>query len=233
MTTPVYHPRLHTLRAVAFDLDGTLLDSLDDLADACNRTLLSAGFPSHPAEMYKVFVGDGVTQLVRRAVPERVPDAEIPGLVRKLAEDYSRNWSNRTRPYDGIAEALAALSEHGLRLAVLSNKPHEFTELMVKHFFPDIDWAVIAGARAGVPLKPDPAAALALCSELGLPPDQTALVGDSGMDMAAASGASLLAVGALWGFRDKAELQARGANLFVSEPKSLIHALIPGPARLS
>lgn len=223
---PSSHSPARPLRAVVFDLDGTLLDSLDDLAAATNRTLAAAGYPTHAPEAYKSFIGDGVTQLVRRATPAEVDDAAIPALVERLRTDYAQNWRNKTKPYAGIEQTLAELAARGLKLGVLSNKPHDFTLLMVRYFFPTIGWAAIAGGRPGVALKPDPEAARAICEELGVVAEEAALVGDSGMDMAAASRASMLAVGALWGFRTEEELRAHGAALLVAEPAACAGALL-------
>lgn len=233
------------IHAIIFDLDGTLLDTLEDLADAANACLLAQGFSAHPVDAYRQFVGDGVETLFRRALPPGTPPGDateraVAALVARMRDEYGARWSAKSAPYPGIRELLAALAPAGLPLGVLSNKPHAFTRLMVGSFFdgaaaapggaPDGDgplgpFAVVAGARPGVPRKPDPAAAIATARALGVDPAHAAFVGDSNVDMRTAHGAGMLAVGCLWGFRGEAELRESGASVLLAHPLELLDHL--------
>ncbi len=234
------------IHAIIFDLDGTLLDTLEDLADAANACLLAQGFSAHPVDAYRQFVGDGVETLFRRALPPGTPPGDateraVAALLARMRDEYGARWSAKSAPYPGIRELLAALAPAGLPLGVLSNKPHAFTRLMVGSFFdgatadatngpaqilgddgPLGPFAVVAGARPGVPRKPDPAAAIATARALGVDPACTAFVGDSNVDMRTAHGAGMLAVGCLWGFRGEAELRESGASVLLAHPLELL-----------
>lgn len=213
-------------RAVLFDLDGTLLDTLDDLAEAANTMLRALGRPTHPRDAYRHFIGDGVEKLVERALPpEARGAATLAEGVRLTREHYAAHWADRTRPYAGIRRMLAELEGMGLALGVLSNKPHEFTVENVKHFFGDVPWRVVLGARPDRPNKPDPAGALEAAATLGLPPAAFAYLGDTATDMRTASAAGMYAIGAAWGFRDEAELRQNGARLVAHEPGQVVEAL--------
>lgn len=206
-------------RAVLFDLDGTLLDTLEDLADSMNFCLRSVGASVHPTESYKHFVGDGVTVLAKRVLPaDRRDEQTIGRLVAAMRARYAEHWADKTQPYEGIGSMLDALAARGLALTVLSNKADDFTKLMMAKFFPGRRFEAVAGARAGVPLKPDPAAALEIASELAIPPADFAYLGDTGTDMRTAIAAGMYPVGALWGFRQREELLEAGAKALVPNP---------------
>lgn len=210
-----------TGRAVIFDLDGTLVNSLDDLADAVNEALAAQGFSVHPTDAYRFFVGDGMETLVQRALPQ---DAS-PEAVRAVAEDvrriYSVHWARKSRPYAGILAVLKELCAAGLPVCVLSNKPHEFTELVVQRFFPDIPFRRVLGSPPGGKAKPEPRMALGIAEALGVRPDAVWLVGDSRTDMDTAAAAGMVPVGVLWGFRPKEELERHGARYLVEHPADL------------
>lgn len=214
--------------AVIFDLDGTLLDTLADLAGSMNQVLQQLGWPEHPPEAYKYFVGDGMVNLARRALPpaERRDEVVAPAVA-ALREVYGRRWQRLTRPYPGIPELLQTLGRQGILLGVLTNKPDDLARLMVQAFFPDIRFVAVAGAQPGRALKPDPAGALALARGFGLLPAAVVFVGDSGVDMQTAGGAGMYPVGALWGFRPAEELRAAGARILVQTPADLLR-LFPG-----
>lgn len=210
-------------KAVLFDLDGTLLDTLNDLADAGNRVLAARSLPIHPVEAYRYFVGDGVATLVERILPPSHRTAgEIARNVEAFQQEYAGNWDAHSAPYAGIAEMLDALTAAGLRLAVLSNKPEAFTRLCVERLLPDWPFAPVFGQRAGVPKKPDPAGALAAARELRLAPQEVLYVGDTSIDMRTARAAGMDAVGVLWGFRDAEELRQAGAGMLISAPAELL-----------
>ncbi|MDO5536984.1 MAG: HAD-IA family hydrolase [Desulfovibrionaceae bacterium] len=207
--------------AFVFDLDGTLLDTLADIALAANTLLERHGWPAHPLDSYRRFVGSGFRMLVRRAMPPDalagLDEAALDALVREGKELYSAGLWVKTAPYPGVTDALKALSARGCRLAVLSNKPDEQTARLVEHFWPGL-FEIVRGGREGVPLKPDPAALLAIVKEFGLAREQVGYVGDSDVDMLTAANAGLFSLGVTWGFRGEAELAAAGAGALIREP---------------
>ncbi|MHC1699484.1 MAG: HAD family hydrolase [Humidesulfovibrio sp.] len=210
-------------RALIFDLDGTLLNTLEDLADSGNAALAGLGLPRHPVDAFRLFVGLGVAELVLRMLPEdRRDKATLARAEKLLVAEYQERWKLKTRPYPGIPEMLEALRQASLPICVLSNKPQDYTDLTVREFFPGFPFTRVRGARPEVPHKPHPASALALAGELGLAPGSIAFVGDSATDMKTARGAGMLPVGVLWGFRDEAELTGNGALHLLSAPADLL-----------
>ena len=215
--------RYMSYRAVIFDLDGTLLDTLGDIANSCNNALMKHGFPTHPIDAYRYFVGDGAAMCVKRALPEGNRD---DGTVRRCLEAYSeyygRNWDVRTRPYDGVPEMLDVLKKRGLVLAVLSNKPHDFTQICVAELLPHWSFECVQGVSDDVPPKPDPTGAAKVAAALGTSADEILYVGDSDTDMKTATAAGMFAVGVLWGFREADELSANGARKLIAKPADLL-----------
>ncbi|WP_028584908.1 HAD family hydrolase [Desulfogranum mediterraneum] len=209
--------------AVIFDLDGTLLDSLADLAASGNRVLQLLGLPSHPLESYRYFVGKGVAVLVERMLPpeERSP-AAMGRAVELFKEDYGAHWDVVTAPYPGIEAMLETLVELGVGLSILSNKPDAFVQRCVSKLLPGYRFYPRYGHRQGVARKPDPVGAIEIIEQLQLPREKVLYVGDSGVDMATARGAGLASVGVLWGFREAAELKAAGASYLIGDPAELI-----------
>lgn len=210
-------------RAVIFDLDGTLLNTLDDLADSMNAVLAKNRLPSHPASAYRHFVGDGIEMLVRRALPFEVADEnELGRFVKAMKEEYACRWAIKTRPYPGIPEMLEAFAAAGFEMAVLSNKPDDASRHIIETFLPDVPFRYVLGAIPERPKKPDPGAALEIADRLLLPPTRFIFMGDSSIDMRTARAAGMFPLGVLWGFRGAEELIAAGAKLLVDEPISLI-----------
>jgi phosphoglycolate phosphatase len=208
---------------ILFDLDGTLLDTLQDLADSTNRCLARLGLPGHPVQDYRFYVGEGLGNLARRTLPaERQDPATIQALQELFSRDYGEHWADKTRPYEGIAGLLDELSSRGVPMAVLSNKPHAFAVDMVEHFLGSWKFAAVFGARDSHPRKPDPAAALEAGAAMGLAPSRVLYAGDSRTDMETARNAGMFAVGVLWGFRPRAELEEGGAQALVSRPEELL-----------
>jgi phosphoglycolate phosphatase len=214
-------------RAVLFDLDGTLLDTLEDLADAVNAALAALGFPSHPLDAYRYFVGDGVETLMRRALPEAATaDSALLSRAMDLQRaEYLHRWHVKTQPYPGIPQLLAELERRQVPMAVLSNKPDAFVGGMVRHFLPEVRFEVARGARPGVPVKPDPGSALQLAAEMGVRPSDFLYLGDTNTDMRTALGAGMMPVGALWGFRTERELRDSGAVVLVAQPMDFVDLL--------
>jgi phosphoglycolate phosphatase len=213
--------------AVLFDLDGTLLDTIDDLADAANTVLEKHGWPTHDIADYKYFVGDGVVNLVRRAMPvEESADAmKLADCVREMREQYDECWDNKTKPYVGIPELLTTLTENNIALTVMSNKPHDFTIKCVEKFLGDFQFAVVQGVNEDVPPKPDLTGPALIAETLHLPPQAFAYLGDTNTDMQTAVKAGMLAVGANWGFRPAEELLDAGAEVVIDEPHELLEVL--------
>lgn len=213
-------------RAVLFDLDGTLLDTLADIANSANRALAAGGMPTHPIDAYRHYVGDGVTNLITRILP---PDRRDPATVARFSAayrlDYGINWNVITRPYEGVSEMLDAMAGRGLKLAIFSNKPHEFTVNCVGAQLARWRFDVVQGATDNLPRKPDPTGALRIAEQLNTPPAQFLYVGDTGTDMRTANNAGMFAVGVLWGFRDRAELESAGANRVIARPGELLEMI--------
>jgi phosphoglycolate phosphatase len=210
-------------KGLIFDLDGTLLNTLEDLADSANATLEHFGFPVHPVDAYRFFVGEGLKTLIQRIIPEAdTSDAQLMDYMKKFGEIYAESWNVRSALYEGIPEMLTTLSAAGLQLAVLSNKPHEFTKMCVEAFFPDNQFVFVFGQREGVAKKPDPAGAIEIAEKMGLEASEILYVGDTATDMQTGNSAGMRTIGVEWGFRDHSELQKNNAWKIVSTPAEVV-----------
>jgi phosphoglycolate phosphatase len=219
-------------QAVLFDLDGTLLDSLEDLADSMNAVLRSSGFPAHPLAAYRRYVGDGMELLVRRALPEDARDEEtVRFALAGMREEYGRRHVEKTRPYLGVPELLDELAGRGFPMAILSNKPDVPTKLIVRKLLGSWPFQAVLGARPWAPKKPDPSGALEVSEALKIAPSHFLYVGDTDTDMRTASAAGMWGLGALWGFRDAQELTAAGAKALLASPEELLDYLPHRPPR--
>jgi phosphoglycolate phosphatase len=214
----------HNIRAVLFDLDGTLADTLADLASATNWALQQVGCPPCTVDSYRYKVGDGAREMCERALP-----ADKQGLaddvLRLMGQQYDKHCFDLTRLYPGIADLVSALTQRRLSLAVLSNKPDEFTKRVIAHYFQPSPFAIVRGQLPNVPLKPDPTAALQIAQELGIQPAHWLYLGDTNTDMHTARAAGMHPIGVLWGFRDRAELLGSGAEHIVAEPRDVLDLL--------
>lgn len=209
--------------AVIFDLDGTLADTLDDLADAMNRVLAARQLAPHDPAAYKLMIGSGLRNLVGESLPADRRNAETIDLcLREMLAGYREHCLDKTRLYDGVAELLRGLRRQGVALAVLSNKADELTRRIVATLCEPGTFELVVGARPGMPLKPDPAAARLVADALKVAPARIAYVGDSGVDMRTASAAAMIAVGVSWGFRTKEELIDGGADVVLDHPLQLL-----------
>jgi len=208
--------------AVIFDLDGTLIDSLEDLADSANEAITKYGFNRHPIEAYKKFIGNGMRQLVKNASPKNTEENLIDSILQDLRSIYNKNYINKTHPYENVYRMLENLKELDIRMAVCSNKPDNLTNEIVEKIIGKDYFGVIFGEREGIPRKPDPASLLEAAKYLKVEPEDTIYLGDSGGDMICARKAGMFAAGALWGFREKDELVEGGAQILLSNPIELL-----------
>lgn len=209
---------------IIFDMDGTLLDTLEDLADATNAGLAHRGYPARTLEEIRSFVGNGVGVLLGKAVPEGTPDGEMEQCLSYFKEYYAKHWQDKTKPYDGILPLLAALKEKHVKTAVISNKYDAAVVQLCEDYFPG-SFDVARGEREGVPRKPAPDAIYAILEELGSEKKNAVYVGDSEVDMATAKNSGLTAVGVTWGFRDRQLLEEKGADYIIDRPDQLLELL--------
>lgn len=215
------------LRAAIFDLDGTLADTLTDIATTLNAVLTSMGLPTHPAEAYKGFVGAGIATAAERALArEHLPRRDE--VVSRFRELYGQHLLDTSRPYEGIPALLDALDARRAPMSVLSNKPHEPTRVITDALFGKRRFRAVYGQRDGVPKKPDPTVALELAGMMGVEPDECVFVGDTLIDMETARQAGMVGVGVLWGFRPREELVDHGASAIIATPAELLAVLDKG-----
>jgi len=208
---------------VIFDLDGTLLDTLQDLADSMNQVLAERGLPTHPTESFRRFVGNGVAKLVSRALPPgKRSEAVTSDCLKAFLNEYDRNWNRKTHPYSGVPKLLDDLTERKIPMAVFTNKLQDFAERCIREFLSEWRFASILGQRDGLPGKPDPTGALEIAAQLNVPAQEFLYLGDSDVDMKTALNAGMVPVGALWGFRTEKELREAGAVRLISRPEELL-----------
>ena len=208
--------------AVIFDLDGTLADTLEDIADNMNRVLAGMGYPTHAYDTYRFYIGNGLKNLVTQCLPENArTDAIIALCHDRMVAEYNANYINKTRLYDGIPELLDALSLQQIKLAVLSNKADALTQKICAVLLKNWKFEIVMGAAECFPRKPDPASALFIAEQLGVDPTNICYLGDSDVDMKTAIAAGFYPVGAGWGFRSKEELVENGAKLVIDHPTDL------------
>lgn len=211
---------------VIFDLDGTLLDTLEDLADATNWVCEQHGWPTHPVEAYKQFIGNGAAKLLERIVP---PDVELTEalhaqILEEFGQRYTAHKEDKTRAYPGIPEVLSALKKAGIPMGVLTNKPHFAAAPIVERYFPGV-FQTVQGAMPDLPTKPDPALLHRMMEEMGAKQETTLFIGDSNVDIRTAKNGGVAGCGVLWGFRSREELEGEGAD-FIVETAPELTALI-------
>ena len=214
------------IRTVIFDLDGTLLNTIADLAAAGNWVCKENGWPTYSVEAFQQMVGHGIPNLVKRFSPA---DCQSPEQQARALQQFSAYYGAHnldfTRPYNGIPELLGALRKKGIQLAVYSNKADEFSQKIVQHFFPGV-FQLVRGKLPDVPVKPDPTGTRQVLDALGADPAATCFVGDSNVDIQTGHNAGLRACGVTWGFRSKESLQAAGADALADTPEELLKTLL-------
>jgi phosphoglycolate phosphatase len=212
---------------IIFDLDGTLLNTIGDLAVGCDHMLSLRGLPTHSYEEYCTFVGNGIMRLVERALPEELRTEEyVKAARRDFVEFYIDNIDNHTVPYEGMVELVEHLQTKGAKLAVASNKFQAGTEKLIRKFFPTIEWVEICGNREGVPLKPDTALVDMIIEKAGVERKNCTMVGDSAVDIQTARNAAIRSVGVSWGFRSREELEQAGADHIADTVEELTTLLL-------
>ena len=214
-------------KAVIFDLDGTLSDTLESIALAGNKMLKECGFDELPIDNYKYYAGDGADTLVKRAL-QAVGDKECENFEKAYGiyrEFFKTDCTYHVKVFDGMPEALHAMKEQGMQLAVISNKPHEAAQNVVKELYGDV-FDVVLGQRPGIPKKPDPMGARIVLDYFGVKPEECLYVGDTNVDMQTGKRAGMYTVGVLWGFRDRAELEENHADVIIEKPQELPGLLV-------
>ena len=205
-------------KLVIFDLDGTLLNTIEDLGNAANYALSRNGYPTHSLASYPFFVGNGVRNLIRKALPDDArTDSIIDSLLKDFKEFYNEHNTDCTKPYDGIVELLRKLQDNGVKMAVASNKYQQATEKIIASYFGDIDFVAVYGQRDGVNVKPDPSVVFSILADAKVPKSDVLYVGDSGVDMETARRACVDSVGVTWGFRSEKELNEYHADRIVNK----------------
>ena len=214
------------MKIVVFDLDGTLINSLEDLADSANHVLTEHGFPTHPVDAYRYFVGDGVRKLIERILPaEQRNNAQIEQCKAEFVDYYKIHMEDKTSVYEGITELLKALKAHGLKIAVATNKVHSAVAPLMAKYFPGIQFDSLIGQREGIPVKPAPQIMYDIPKETDCSASEALHVGDTATDMQLAHNAGITPVGVLWGYRPLEELQEAGARYIIEHPLDLLEIL--------
>lgn len=227
----------HKIKAIIFDLDGTLLDSLQDIAESMNKALAEEGLPEHPLEAYKDFVGNGLFKLAERVLPKnRRNEKDIEKMAEKFWVNYEESWFLNTKPYPGILYLIQLCVSRKIKVAILSNKVHYFTKKMIRHYFRGAminqgknPFGIYSGEQPDKPDKPDPTRALELAERLKCKPENIALLGDSPVDIETAKNAGMISIGAAWGFSGREALEKAGADYVINSPAELATKLEKKP----
>lgn len=211
---------------IIFDLDGTLLNTLEDLADSGNYILNRYGFPQHPLSSYRFFVGDGILKLVERILPEDKKDKDfVLSFKEEFVKYYNQHKSDKTAPYPGIINVLETIQNKHIKMAVASNKSHQLMRPLMQHYFPTIHFSAIYGQRPEIPTKPNPTIVFDILKKTASVEEQTLYVGDTSVDIQTAKNAGLKSIGVLWGFRSREELVTAGADDVINHPDDLLKLL--------
>lgn len=210
------------MKSLIFDLDGTLINSLLDIALSMNKVLKKYNYPIHEIEKYNYFVGDGALVLVKNAMPKNSTEEEIQIALKSFIETYEQNTHNNTLAYEGIYEMLKEIEKLKIKKAVLSNKPHKFTLKYVENIFNNFDFQEIHGQKVDVPKKPDPTMAISIATKLNTKIEDMIFVGDTATDIKTAKNANMKSIGVAWGFRPIEELKEAGADFIAHTPMDIV-----------
>jgi len=213
-------------KGIIFDLDGTLLNSLVDIADAVNFVLEQNHFPVHEFDAYKQFIGNGIDVLARKALPKDISKSDFNLYFEEIKVSYKLRQNTRTAPYDGILSLLEELNRKDIKIAILSNKPHEFVEPTVNRYFPNIKFEIMLGSRPNTPRKPHPEAVYEILDYLTLKKEECFFIGDTSTDINTGKNANIDSIGVTWGFRDKEELKNSGAKFIVDIPSQILNFIV-------
>jgi phosphoglycolate phosphatase len=216
---------MRSFKSIIFDLDGTLADTQQDLADSMNRVLANHDFPQYNYEAYKYLVGKGLRNLVIKAIPDGASKSMVDICLNELISDYRKNCLNKTKLYPGIFSMLKEIEAMSIPMAVFTNKDHELAVIVCNALLQDVRIEFVLGRMDERPRKPDPAGALFLADKLSVTPNHILYAGDTDNDMQCAKAAGMTAVGVLWGFRDRKELEANGADFIAEQPSDIIRIL--------
>jgi len=212
-------------KAIIFDLDGTLLNTLVDIAEAVNSVLVQYDYPTHKENAYKKFIGNGIEVLAKKSAPNNISDENFIKFLFDIKETYRQMQNTKTKPYQGILDLLKQLNSNGVKIAILSNKPDEFMEATINRYFSEIDFEIIFGSRKGVQPKPNPEGLYTILDILKLDKSDCFFVGDTSTDIKTGVNAGLESIGVSWGFRDIDELKLAGAKYIVNQPKEILDLL--------
>ncbi len=208
-------------KLIIFDLDGTLLDTLEDLADSANAMLSHFGFEKRTVDEIRQFVGNGMRNLVERCLPYKIAEDEYEKCYDFFRTSYNKNMQNKTKPYDGIVQCLEKLQSMGIKSAVVSNKNDDAVKKLCSDYFGTLISATI-GRKDGIPAKPDPTMVFSVIESFGVEKEDCIFVGDSDTDILTAKNAGLVSTGVLWGFRDRKVLAQAGADIIIEKPEDFI-----------
>ena len=217
---------MNKYKGVIFDLDGTLLDTIEDLGDSMNLVLDKYDLPKLSYEEYKLKVGGGFKGLIINCFPKDSKEAILEEGVKLFQEFYNKNYLNKTKPYEGIIDILNELNKNKIKLGINSNKRDKYTRDLANKFFKEIPFIKVYGERKGIPKKPDPTSALEIAKVMGLNSEKIIYIGDSKTDIQTAKNAGMDSIGVLWGFRSKEELMKYGVDFIVSNPKDILDIIL-------
>jgi phosphoglycolate phosphatase len=221
-----YERRKMNKKTIIFDLDGTLIDSLQNISICANKVLKELHYPTHKMEDFKYFIGDGAKELMRRCLPQDLNNQQIEEALELFKQYYSHNIHSDTKVFDGIYDILEEFTQKGYSLNILSNKPHEFTIQYYEKLFAKYNFDEVYGQKDNTPKKPDPTTALNIAKKLKKAPKEIFFVGDTSTDMQTAKNSAMIAIGVLWGIRDENELRKNGADHIIKQPKELLDIIM-------